>query len=395
MMKFLMIKFLMIGSIPLQFFTSQCFSDQNKQDNAISNGNDIDQKLISASFSVETDCQASLENWQEEGIASPETTNNGINQPSQPVLESAKEKRYLPFHLYSEFLYFKVSEDAIKYAEKFPQDSTITPKVSEIKQDFSYSPGIRIGAGVPTYLDQWEIEAEWTYLYSHPSMEHSSAKEFGILASLVIPTWGAFGNNAVERVSGNWHLTFNSVDLNLQRKFHPTERVFISAWGGILAGFIDQRMSVHYKDFRIDFTEVTTPRKVVSKQWMSSVGPYMGMNLACRLPKKFDLFFKYSIGLLGGMFSVKTKYKDFSQSSDEAHVTLKDSYTKTFTAQQMQAGISKEWSFRCWEASVALGWEFQQWTHQMNMRWFSSFTKASDPADLSFYGPFLRVLFRF
>jgi hypothetical protein len=379
-----MIRFLMVCSISFQFFTSHCFSDQSILQDSVSTGeNDADQKPITDFFSFEANSQSSSEDWQ----------NDDSNQ--QHASESPKKEKYFPYHLYAEFLYFKISEDAIKYAEKFPQDSTITPRVSEIKQDFNYSPGVRVGAGVPTYLDQWEIGAEWTYLYSHPSIRRSKAKEFGILASLVIPTWGAFGNNAVEHVKGSWHLTFNSVDLNLQRKFHPTKSVLISAWGGILAGFIDQKISVHYKDFRIDFIEVTTPQKVVSKQWMSSVGPYMGLDLACRLPKKFDLFFKYSIGLLGGMFSVKTKYKDFSKSSDEAHVTLKDSYTSTFTVQQMQAGISKDWTFRCWETSVALGWEFQQWAHQMNMRWFSSFTQAQDPADLSFYGPFLRILCRF
>jgi hypothetical protein len=314
---------------------------------------------------------------------------------SQSYREQVKEKKYLPFHFYSEFLYFKIAEDAIKYAEKFPQDSSITPRVSEIKQDFSYSPGGRLGLGIPTALDQWELGTEWTYLYAHPSMKQSSAKEFGILASLVIPTWGAFGNNAVEHVKGNWHLTFNSVDLHLQRRFHPTPRVYISTWGGVLAGFIDQKMWVRYRDFRVDFTEVTTPQKVISKEWMSSVGPYMGLNLACRLPGKIDLFFKYSFGFLGGMFSVKTKYKEFSQSPTDAHVTLKDSYTRTFTAQQMQTGISKEWSSRSCEFSLALGWEFQQWTHQMHMRWFSSFTQAQDPADLSFYGPFFRMYLRF
>ena len=245
-----MIRFLVICSISFQFFTSHCFSDQSiLQDSVPAVENDADQKPITDFFFLEANSQSPSEDWQ----------NDDSNQ--QHASESPKEKKYFPYHLYAEFLYFKISEDAIKYAEKFPQDSTITPKVSEIKQDFSYSPGVRVGAGVPTYLDQWEIGAEWTYLYSHPSIRRSNAKEFGILASLVIPSWGAFGNSAVEHVKGSWHLTFNSVDLNLQRKFHPTESVLITAWGGVLAGFIDQKISVHYKDFRIDFIGGNHPTK--------------------------------------------------------------------------------------------------------------------------------------
>jgi hypothetical protein len=301
----------------------------------------------------------------------------------------------LQYGVFAEALYFKAIEDSLKYAERFPQNATFTPQTSGIDQKFSYEPGFRVGVVVPIHYDQWQLKMTWMSLESRPPARHAYSNDFSIFASLDIPDWGASGNSFVQKMTGRWKLGMNVVDLRFQRLFSPSKGFYVAPSGGVMSGFIDQSIRVHYQSFRIDFPQDNTPLKLLGRSNMWSVGPVMGVDFGCRLPGDFSLFFNGSIACLAGIFSLETKYEEFINAPPGSEVKIKDSDRRVFIVEQFQSGLRKKWMGRRFAVELVIGWELQVWSRQMRLKWFSSFAEPPDPSDLSLYGPFFRAMVRF
>ena len=296
---------------------------------------------------------------------------------------------------YAEALYFKAIEDSLKYAERIPQNATFRPKTSSVEQNFCYDPGVRLGLIFPIFPSKWQLETSWMYFHANPSERHAKDDDYGILASLLIPTWGATGNAFVNKVSGRWKMTMNTVDMKLERMFMPIKRFYVTPSGGLMAGFIQQSVNVHYQDIRIDFPEDNTPHKVHGHSNMWSLGPVLGVEFGCSFPSHFSLFFNGSIAALVGQFSLKTKYRDFIDAPSSSRIEIRDHERRGFLVEQFQAGISKKWLYCKWGCELTLGWEFQDWGRQMRLNWFNSFSVPPTGADLTLYGPFLKFMVDF
>ena len=121
------------------------------------------------------------------------------------------------FCLFGDLLFFKSVEDSLNYAERLPQNSTFTPKVKSIGQKFDYEPGFRVGLSYRS--DPWEFKTLWMHYAISPSARKASASDFGLLATLATPVWGALGNSLVSKIKGSWKLNMNAVDALLERTF--------------------------------------------------------------------------------------------------------------------------------------------------------------------------------
>jgi hypothetical protein len=286
--------------------------------------------------------------------------------------------------VFGDFLYFKAVADSLQTTQKVPQQvPNFKPTTTILDQDFEFSPGMRLGMIYHIPYGEWDLTANWTRFYSKNSNLHACEPDFGLLATLALPVYAASGNALVEHVSSRWSLHLNAFDLNFSRNILFNRHFSLRPIGGVKAAIIDQSMRVHYHDFLIQFTDVTTPHKIVAKNPYWGVGPLVGGEMRFLLPAKFAIFFNGSLAALMGNFSINAK------------LTIKDSPVRVSVFEQLQAGIDKKFAFKYWSIDIGIGWEVQIWRNQMRMDWFNGFIEAQQGSDLTLYGLFVRGMITF
>lgn len=304
------------------------------------------------------------------------------------------------FSIFGEWIYFKAIEDSLKYAQKTPQNPTLTPISSSVEQKFDYTSGVRVGLEYRLPKNSWEIGANWMWYETHNDRINDSSDSFGILAVLALPVYGISQNSQVNGVKGNWSLKINSVDLDFKMPLHISKKFILTPLGGIKAGFVSQTIKVDYSDFLILQPLANTPQTIEGRNTMWGVGPMIGMEANFLFTKLFSIFFKGNVAGLCGQFNLKTTYSDFLGVPAEAKLTVRDTNYRISLVEQIQAGLEKKWQFgkrdrKYLEIDLSVGWEVQVWTKQMRLNLFDTFVEPSNGSDLTLYGPFVKGEFRF
>jgi hypothetical protein len=333
-------------------------------------------------------------------IAAERTTQNNsqlsyIEEKKTETIKTIESKDYcfpVKNHLFlsGDFLFFKAIEDSLNYAEKLPQNSTFSPKVKSVGQRFDYEPGYRVGAVYSN--NPWKFTMMWMHYDISPSSRQASESDFGLLATLATPVWGALGNSLVSQVKGHWKLQMNALDILLARVLCFNKFSF-TPLSGIKAALIEQKIHTQYKNFQIDFPDEVSPSKVTGKSSFWGVGPTLGIELNYFIAKKFSIFFNGQLSFLAGNFNTKTLYQEFEPdvTPPDSEIDIKNSETRISAVEQIQAGIDKVWSAKRAFIEIALGWEIQVWQKQMRLNYFSTFVSPPSGSDLTLYGPFLRL----
>jgi Legionella pneumophila major outer membrane protein precursor len=304
------------------------------------------------------------------------------------------------FSIYGEWIYFKAIEDSIKYAQSTPQSPTLTPVSSSVDQKFDYTSGLRIGLGYRLPRNSWGISANWMWYETHDPQKKDSSDNFGILAVLALPTYALPQNSQVNKVTGKWSLKLDAIDFKLNIPLHISKRFILTPSGGVMAGFVNQKIQVKYEDFLIFQPIANTPQKIEGKNNMWGIGPEIGLEARFLFCKQIGLFFTGNLAGLCGQFRLKTTYRDFLNAPSQAKLTVKGKKDRVSLVEQMQAGIETHWQFgrknhKWMELNISGGWEVQVWTRQMRLNMFDTFVEPSDGSDLTLYGPFVKGELRF
>lgn len=304
------------------------------------------------------------------------------------------------FSLYGEWLYFKAIEDSLKYAQTTPQNPTFTPKSHSVEQPFDYTSGFRIGIGYRLPRNNWEISADWMQYHTHNPKGNKKSDDFGILAVMVIPTYGIPQNSQVDSAVGKWSLEVDSVDLKLNMPLHISKRFIMTPSGGVMAGLVNQKIDVRYGDFLIVQQGADTPQRVVGKNNMWGIGPMIGLDAKFQFMDQLGLFFSGNLSALCGQFKLKTVYEDFLNAPEQSTLTISNKQNRVSLVEQMRAGIEWDWQIgktghKWMEINISAGWEVQVWTRQLRLNMFDTFVDPSNGADLTFYGPFIKGEIRF
>src|SRR5690348_12445395 len=128
-------------------------------------------------------------------VLSEQTNNVLFIEPENKDIKNVCFLNKTNICLFGDFLFFKSVEDSLNYAERLPQNSTFTPKVKSVGQKFDYEPGFRIGLSYRS--DPWEFKTLWMHYDISPPSRKASESDFGLLATLATPVWGALGNSLV------------------------------------------------------------------------------------------------------------------------------------------------------------------------------------------------------
>jgi len=107
-----------------------------------------------------------------------------------------------------------------------------------------WDPGARVGLGIITNHDGWDVYADWTYFYNHDS-EHTSVplfKDIDLGSSAATPVGtkivsSPWFTNITEddfnSVKADWSLLFHQFDLTLGRKYWISPHLVLHPYGGV------------------------------------------------------------------------------------------------------------------------------------------------------------------
>lgn len=366
------------------------------------NKNSLEQEIKQESRSTPLDLNLNTTPFTQKHLESfsqsknEEITAENTQLPASLAIPSLEQNTIKGLHkksqfiLVGDFIYFKALEDSLNYAERVPQNATFTPKVKSISQKFDYEPGFRVGMGCN--FAPWEFTTVWMRYYIDPPTKHVSERDFGLLATLATPVWGALGNSLVSSAKGSWKLDMNVIDVLIHRTF-GFKNLSISPLSGIKTAFVKQIVNADYKNFQIEFPNTVSPSKVKGKSSFWGIGPTLGVELNYGSPRAFHVFFNGYFSCLMGEFNTKTFYLEFEPETtpSNSEITIKNSETRISIVEQLQAGIEKKWIGKSSFIEIALGWEVQVWQKQMRLNYFSSFVSPPSGSDLNLYGPFFRL----
>ena len=151
---------------------------------------------------------------------------NDITPPAGPLVDAGAR-----FVMTADFIYWQMKQDNMAYSISngggavltFPSTTTravtITNNEKVGKLDFDYQPGFKVGAGIISDHDNWDLFAQYTWLRQHASGHQSTGR------TDTLPNSDFFGE---EKDYGTWTSHFNNIDLELGRSFFISRRLVLT-----------------------------------------------------------------------------------------------------------------------------------------------------------------------
>jgi hypothetical protein len=259
-------------------------------------------------------------------------------------------------------------------------DSTTTITRGHLKEpDFNWNVGFRAGLDYKLPHDNWDLQAQYTYL---PSTAHkeASAPQNGAL----FPVWLVPQDPAVYATHGkaHWSCNLNMGDLELGRVCRAGKRVSIRPHMGVRGGTIQQNYHINYRGG----TVVSDHVKMSNDFW--GIGLRFGFNSLWGFGKGISLYADGAGSLLSGHFHVHQR-EDFQGST---LTRIRNSFSQLVPIAEIALGLQWDTKFHAdrQQLGIKLGWEMQYYWDQGRLIRFLSSTSigsfSSNQQDLSYMG---------
>lgn len=320
------------------------------------------------------------------GIYQPQSTSENTTQeayplnfpepPPKPISSTVGpiSQRGYDFVVDAEFLYWYANVTQIPYAREFklaplgdatnPTDATLVPV--EFKHiDAEWDPGVRLGLGVVTNHDGWEVYSDWTYTYNSASDTSSvpgyAGRDFfsttvnspgtKILTSpwLWLPHRDHFN-----RIKAKWALLFNQIDLSVGRHFWLSSRLSIQPFTGVRTYWARMHFSVDA--FRPAINNPASIQNMIDskatfKQKSWAVGLLGGVNTAWHITDQWSLVGAADMALAYGKTMVRRRI-DNLQIQFSQQVPYRDIHERTFdNLYRLQSFVDLSLGIR-WETMI-------------------------------------------
>lgn len=172
----------------------------------------------------------------------------------------------------ADFLYWYARETNLEFAYQngpgfFEPTSLATTRIWEVTTKHHYvktkwDPGVRVGIGMNSQCDGWDLFLNWTYLHNHAK---STATAPFIPASDETPgffianpqlfgqvqpwTFGQINESLFEPVefpviTGKWSLVFNQVDLEVGRKYWVSKCFVLRPYAGLRGAWVHTKFDI-------------------------------------------------------------------------------------------------------------------------------------------------------
>jgi len=222
---------------------------------------------------------------------------SGYNAPAEIQLRDRWE-----VYSSASFLYWLAEEEGLDLAIGAALVSgqvSVPPMSNTLFQDFEFNPGFKIGLGFETGLDDWMVNAGYTWLHqTTTTSSNASPTPFGV-GVWFISNWfiqpNGFGQTlSATSLQSKWHLGLDLADLYLSRAFYQGTHVTINPFAGLRGAWIRQSLTIDAADPQGPSGSTTSRTR--SKSW--GVGPRGGLEGRWLLPIGFRFESDFAISIL-------------------------------------------------------------------------------------------------
>lgn len=301
-----------------------------------------------------------------------------------------------------EFLYWYARESDLSYAVKGQTvsrgdvlpgpllDLIFTPKSFKYIET-SWDPGVRVGLGWNDSCDGWDYYLNWTYFHNSSRSSVSATfeglpadntvfapanpnvpalGEFAILNPYINPAFLLSNPQLFDKVIGKWKLTYNSIDLEVGRKYWLSQCFNLRPYAGLRGSWIKLRFRT--RSLRnITTPETTNPPTIdalykdrfTTRRW--GVGFLGGLQPTWYWCSNFALYANVDAALVWGDGREK-KRENYTDSGAQLI-----SYKNRWSAQHYQMyamldtalGLRWEETWCCdrYRTNFDIGWEHHIW----------------------------------
>ncbi len=304
-------------------------------------------------------------------------------------------------HLTVDFIYWTAREDNLEFAYKesvqtLGNATTVTSKGRTFDPDWNFRPGFKIGFGILQDHDGWDVYANYTWFRGRSTKKTVTSDSPA--TERISPVGGvtaAGGLSSIEKMSANWDLDFNTVDLELGRNFFISKYLKLRPHFGLKGSWIDQDYTV---DTTGSFDTMSSLGQSKNEIDTWGIGIRAGLDTAWHMTRCFSFLGDIAVSALWERFEVNGKASNApSIVGANTPITLLNVENNFFTVKpvvELLIGFRWETWFCCdsYHFSLDAGWEIQWWSDQN--QFFLSDLEART-GDLFTHGLTLRFRFDF
>lgn len=313
-----------------------------------------------------------------DNLEAPKDVKKGYNYPS-PISINHSWKTYATLS----FIYWQGKELGTELATERQLNTEKLAKVIQIKQAFH--PGFKIGAGVRTDYDNWDVYFE--YLRLHFSNHRSKIAQEN---SYLNPIWMDSENfEGSGNAKGVWKVKLDLAELVAKRSYYVGKKFFLEPKAGIKAGTIKQRYNAtyHYSEN----SNLLLDSNNRSSSWL--IGPTIGTSSSFILGKGFNIFIISDLAIFYQHAKARTR-QDFTET--ELFRNTKKKFSLPIPNFDLSSGLDWNTYFdrRTWHLRTIFSYDFSIFFNQNFMRYLKdnvSTRNNGDSGNLSFQGLEIKV----
>lgn len=220
-----------------------------------------------------------------------------------------------------EYLYWQPAVDNLIFTGEIDQvvpSNFSVPKTKTILADFDWESGFRVGAGVVSECNAWDLGAKWTRITTSPSKTVSASTP-----SFLFLFGGEYIPDVTEQevpilsedASSRWKFEFNALDVSLSHSICLTECFRTAPYIGVKAVWTKQRYELSFPTLFAPIPDASNYMPfgfadLFAEAKTFGIGPQLGIY------GKWDWFCNFGIyGDVSGAM-MWTRYSDINASRD-------------------------------------------------------------------------------
>jgi hypothetical protein len=303
------------------------------------------------------------------------------------------------FSIYADFIYWQARAANLDFVES-NVDVGVAPVTSQGQvyyPSFSYMPGFKVGLAFDVGHDNWDINAEYTWL-------NGDGGKNSVSGSFTEPYLAAtreifvFQPSQIVHSDGNFGYHYNLVSLDLGRNYYISEYLTLRPYFG-LGGAWDKTTSLVHYTFYDDAAGATGDYVSQNyKQNFWGVGFRTGLNTAWCFDENWSIYGDFGIMNLWSRFKTQAKETDYDivdavvdETSGVISYNTEGSQYGVQYVLDIQMGI--RWGMRFNDDTMGfglqLGWDQQVWINHVQE------PVAASASNLSLQGLDFRARFDF
>jgi hypothetical protein len=279
-------------------------------------------------------------------------------------LSAAPSKERATFAL-GELLYWQLREGSDENWSQFITPTGPEQSVTLFDAPFQWNPGFRLGLGYDARAEAWDTVLYYTN-YTTEAKNHASGDIYSAYLGNYFAnnTTGAHFGPTYSSASIRWDFSFQTIDLELGRKFKTDHLLMLRPFVALKTAFIDQEIHTHWYGPKSISSFSTATEKLENNYW--GIGPALGLDTTWQLyhssRQAFNLIGNISGAIMWGQWSFSDEYQNTTP------VTIKVHSSDIVGASTMARGIlGLEWNkhFSEIDLNLRLAYEAQVWFDQL------------------------------